>query len=60
MGVLGCLIPIVLTLIGGGIGGLWGGTHDGLWGAVAGFVIGLIAMFVALWWFARARSGLAE
>jgi hypothetical protein len=60
MPAVGCLIPFLLLLVGGGIGGALGGTKDAFWGAGAGFVIGLLAAVVALRLFERARDGLQE
>ncbi len=57
---LGCLIPFLLLLVGGGVGGAIGGTKDAVWGAGAGFAIGLLAAVVALRVFERARGGLQE
>ena len=57
---VGCLIPFLLLLVGGGVGGAMGGTKDAIWGAAAGFVIGLLAAVVALRLFERARDGLQE
>ena len=54
------MIPFLLLLVGGGIGGALGGTKDAIWGAGAGFVIGLLAAVVALRLFERARDGLQE
>ncbi len=57
---VGCLIPFLLLLAGGGIGGAIGGTKDAIWGAGAGFVIGLLVAVLALRLFERARGGLQE
>jgi hypothetical protein len=43
MAALGCLLPVVLLLVGGGLGGAIGGTADAVWGGVAGCAIGLVA-----------------
>lgn len=58
MGVLGCLIPIVFLLLGGGVGAALGGTNYALWGGAVGFVIGVVAALAAIWLFDRARDGL--
>ena len=57
---VGCLIPFLLLLVGGGIGGAMGGTKDAIWGAAAGLLVGLLAAVVALRLFERARDGLQE
>ncbi len=57
---VGCLIPFLLLLAGGGVGGAMGGTKDAIWGAGAGFVVGLVAAVLALGFFERARGGLQE
>ena len=60
MPALGCLLPFVLLLLGGGIGGAIGGTMAALWGGVTGFVIGLLGALLALRIFRGARNGLPE
>ena len=57
---VGCLVPFLLLLVGGGIGGAMGGTKDAIWGAAAGLLVGLLAAVVALRLFERARDGLQE
>jgi hypothetical protein len=60
MAALGCLLPFLLLLLGGGIGGVLGGTAEAIWGGMAGFAIGLLGGLLALRIFRRARDGLPE
>ena len=57
---IGCLFPMVLTVVGAAIGGISGGTTAGLWGAAAGFAVGFVLMLGAIWLFDRARDKLGE
>ena len=45
---LGCLIPLVMFVIGAGVGGYLGGIHGGYWGAGIGFGVGLLDAVAAL------------
>ena len=56
MPAIGCLIPIIVLLIGAGIGG----TVFAAYGGIAGFVIGLAGALVGLRTFERARNSLPE
>ena len=60
MAALGCLLPFLLLLLGGGIGGAIGGTLAAIWGGVAGFAIGLLGALLALRIFRGARDDLPE
>jgi hypothetical protein len=44
MHIIGCLLPLILTVVGATVGGITGGTTAGLWGAAAGFVGGFVLM----------------
>lgn len=56
MAAIGCLLPFLLLIAGGAVGGLIGGTRDGLWGGGIGLVIGLIGTAVMLRVFGQARN----
>lgn len=53
MGVLGCLVPLLLLVLGGAVGVVIGGNTGGLWGAGAGFVLGCAVLVILLWEFER-------
>jgi hypothetical protein len=57
---IGCLFPLILTVVGAAVGGVAGGTTAGLWGAAAGFAVGFVLMLGVLWLFDRARNKLDE
>jgi hypothetical protein len=58
MPAVGCLVPFLLLLVGGAIGGALGETtKDAIWGGGAGFVIGLVAAVLALRLYERMREG---
>jgi len=60
MPAIGCMIPLVLLILGAGAGGAIGGTVFALWGGLAGFVIGLLGALAALRAFEHARDNLPE
>ena len=57
---IGCLFPMVLTLVGATVGGITGGTTAGLWGAAAGFAGGFVLMLGVIWLFDREKDKLSE
>ena len=57
---IGCLFPLVLTVVGAAVGGITGGRTAGLWGAAAGFAVGFVLMLGVIWLFDRARDKLKE
>ena len=57
---IGCLFPLVLTVVGAAVGGIAGGKMAGLWGAAAGFAVGLVLMLGVIWLFDRAKDKLRE
>ena len=57
---IGCLFPMILTVVGAAGGGITGGKTAGLWGAAAGFAVGLVLMLGVIWLFDRARDKLKE
>jgi hypothetical protein len=60
MPAIGCMIPLVVLIVGAAIGGAIGGTTFAVWGGLAGFVIGLLGALAALRAFERARDNLPE
>jgi hypothetical protein len=57
---IGCLFPVILTVVGAAVCGITGGTTAGLWGAAAGFAAGFVLMLGVIWLFDRARDKLRE
>ena len=57
---IGCLFPLILTVVGAAVGGITGGRTAGLWGAAAGFAVGFVLMLGVIWLFDRARDKLKE
>jgi hypothetical protein len=53
---IGCLFPVILMVVGGGVGFAFGNSGDGIWGGAGGLVLGFIAMLALLWGFEQARS----
>jgi len=53
---VGCLIPLVLIVVGGAAGWAIGGQHDELVGAAGGGVIGVAAMIALVWGWERIRN----
>jgi hypothetical protein len=60
MHIIGCLLPLVSTVVGAGVGGITGGTTAGLWGAAAGLAGGFVLMLVVIWFFAREKDEMRE
>jgi putative Mn2+ efflux pump MntP len=54
---LGCLVPVVLTMVGAALGAYFGGAHGGLLGVLAGLVGGVVITLAGLWTLDRARDG---
>jgi len=54
--VIGCLLPILLLVVGGLIGAAIGGADWAIWGAGAGFLVGTVFMAAFIWVVARARK----
>ena len=54
---LGCLVPVVLTMLGAALGAYFGGAHGGLLGVLAGLVGGVVITLAGLWTLDRARDG---
>ena len=57
---IGCLFPVILTVVGAAVGGITVGTTAGLWWAAAGFAVGFVLMLGVIWLFDRARDELDE
>jgi hypothetical protein len=57
---IGCLFPMILTVVGAAVGGITGGKTAGLWGAAAGFAAGFLLMLGLIWLFDRAKDKLDE
>jgi hypothetical protein len=57
---IGCLFPLILTVVGAAVGGITGGKAAGLWGAAAGLAVGFVLMLGVIWLFDRARDKLDE
>jgi len=53
---IGCLIPVILAIIGGAIGFALGSTAAGLWGGAAGFGVGVTALVAVVWAFEREKK----
>lgn len=53
---VGCLPPLILLILGAGIGALIGGSTDAVYGALIGLVIGLVVMVVLVWILMKARN----
>lgn len=57
MAAIGCLMPLVLPLVGAAIGNaLLGSAAGGLWGLGIGFVAGVAIAVSVTWLFARAKA----
>jgi hypothetical protein len=52
---IGCLVPVLLLLVGGRVGGLVAGENGRIWGGSIGFLIGIAAFVVLIGLLARAR-----
>jgi hypothetical protein len=57
MPVIGCLMLIVLPLLGLAIGGVLAGPQGARWGAVAGFALALIVFVGGTWAFVKGTRG---
>ncbi|HEY8290690.1 MAG TPA: hypothetical protein VIG49_15555 [Acetobacteraceae bacterium] len=53
---VGCLIPILLIVVGAAAGWAIGGQVDAAYGAVGGGIIGTIAMLGLVWGWDRIRN----
>jgi hypothetical protein len=53
---VGCLIPVILAIVGGAVGFAIGSTAAGLWGGAAGFAVGLAALVAVFWAFEREKK----
>jgi len=53
---VGCLFPILLLAIGGGIGGMIGGDIGAYYGAAVGLAAGTIAMVAFIWLLSQAKQ----
>ncbi len=53
---IGCLPPLILLILGAGIGALIGGSTDAVYGGLVGLVIGLVGMVVLVWILMKARN----
>jgi hypothetical protein len=51
MTVIGCLLPLMLMVVGSFLGAVLGGggVVDARWGAGGGFVLGCVGMAVLIW-----------
>ncbi len=56
MAAIGCLIPLVLMIIGAVAGSAIGGRTVGVWGGAIGVVVGVAAMLLMWWLFERAKN----
>ncbi len=54
---VGCLIPIILGIVGG-VAGAAVSPGNGVVGAIAGFFVGLLAMLALVWGWERVRHRL--
>jgi hypothetical protein len=53
---VGCLIPLVLLVVGAAAGWAFGGQHGSILGAVGGGIVGTVAMIALLWGWDRIRD----
>jgi len=53
--VVGCLFPVLLLAVGGGIGGVIGGDIGAYYGGAIGLALGTAAMIVAIWLLSQAK-----
>jgi hypothetical protein len=53
---VGCLPPLILLILGAGIGALIGGSTDAVYGGLVGLAIGLVVMVVLVWILMKARN----
>jgi hypothetical protein len=53
---IGCLIPVILAIVGGAVGFAIGSSAAGLWGGAAGFAVGLAALVAVVWAFEREKK----
>ncbi len=53
---VGCLIPVILAIVGGAVGFALGSTAAGLWGGAAGFAVGVAALVTLVWAFEREKK----
>lgn len=54
--VVGCLFPVLLLIIGGGIGSIVGGDIGAYYGGAIGLAVGTAAMVVFIWLLSQARQ----
>jgi hypothetical protein len=52
---VGCLFPVLLLAIGGGIGGIVGGDSGAYYGGAIGLAMGTAAMVMIIWLLSQAR-----
>ncbi|HVW55440.1 MAG TPA: hypothetical protein VHC00_07155 [Rhizobiaceae bacterium] len=53
---VGCLFPVLLLIIGGGIGSIVGGDIGAYYGGAIGLAVGTAAMVVFIWLLSQARQ----
>ncbi len=51
----GCLVPLVLLIVGGGIGEVVGGHAGAYYGGAIGLLVGAVAMVVLIWMLSLAK-----
>lgn len=52
---LGCLMPLVLLVVGALLGSAIAGQHGGIWGSIIGFASGVGILLGLLWAMQRIR-----
>jgi hypothetical protein len=57
MAALGCLLPIVMMILGAVVGAAVGGYHAGIVGLIAGLAVGIVGGIALFWGLARAEEG---
>jgi hypothetical protein len=53
---VGCLFPVLLLAVGGGVGGMVGGDLGAYYGGAIGLALGTAAMVVFIWLLSQAKQ----
>jgi len=56
LAMIGCMPPLILLILGAGIGALIGGSTDAVYGGLVGLAIGLVVMVILIWILMKARN----